>query len=79
MDRPTLRLGEVALVDASLERLVEERVELSLRRHINLVVGLDVFLDCLSAAYRSECVSIHEAAATSRGMDLELTCYHFSP
>lgn len=45
----TLRLKEVALLDTGLESLVEERIELGLRCGGDRVVGLDVFLDLLTA------------------------------
>ncbi len=45
---PTFRLRKLALVNAGLEGLVEHGVKLCLRRELNLVVGLDVFLDRLA-------------------------------
>jgi hypothetical protein len=46
----TLRLRELALVDARLESLVEHGVELCLGSELDLIVGLDVFLDRLATA-----------------------------
>jgi hypothetical protein len=48
--RGTLGLGEVTLLNAGLQGLVEQRVELSLGCGGDLVVGLDVFLDGLTAS-----------------------------
>ena len=45
---PTFRLRKLGLVNAGLEGLVEHRVKLCLGRELNLVVGLDVFLDRLA-------------------------------
>jgi hypothetical protein len=41
-------LRELGLFDARLESLVEHGVELCLGGELNLVVGLDVFLDRLA-------------------------------
>lgn len=46
----TLGLAELSLLNASLDGLVELRVERGLRRDGDLVVGLHVFLDRLTAA-----------------------------
>ena len=45
---PTFRLRKLALFNAGLEGLVEHGVKLCLGRELNLVVGLDVFLDRLA-------------------------------
>lgn len=45
----TFWLREVAFLDSSLESAVEHRVELSLACVLDLVVGLDILLDSLSA------------------------------
>jgi len=45
---PTFRLRKLALFNAGLEGFVEHRVKLCLGRELNLVVGLDVFLDRLA-------------------------------
>lgn len=42
-------MRELALLDTRLEGLVEERVELRLGGNVELVVGLNVFLDGLTA------------------------------
>ena len=47
-ERCTFRLCELGLFDARLERLVEHGVELSLGGELDLVVGLDIFLDRLA-------------------------------
>lgn len=46
---PTLGLLKVTLLDARLQGFVEERVELSLGGDGDVVVGLDVLFDSLSA------------------------------
>ena len=48
----TLGLCEVTLLSTGLQGLVEHGIELSLGGDGDLVVGLDVFLDGLSAATR---------------------------
>jgi len=45
---PTFRLRKLALFNAGLEGLIEHGVKLCLGRELNLVVGLDVFLDRLA-------------------------------
>ena len=57
-----LWLREVALLNTRLQSLVEQGVELGLGGRGNLVVGLDVFLDCLTAVDLSEMV--HTRAGT---------------
>lgn len=49
-DRPTLGLGEVTLLDAGLDGLVELAVKGGLGSRRDLVVGLHIFLDGLAAA-----------------------------
>lgn len=46
--RSTFRLRKLALFNAGLEGLVEHGVKLCLGRELNLVVGLDIFLDRLA-------------------------------
>jgi hypothetical protein len=48
-DELTLRLSEVALLDTGLDSLVELGIEGGLRRNIDLVVRLHIFLDRLAA------------------------------
>ena len=48
-ERPTFWLREVAFVNTTLQCLVEQGIELSLGGDSDFVVGLDVFLDALSA------------------------------
>lgn len=50
----TLRLSEVTLLDTRLESLVELRVELGLAGVADLVVGLDILLDGLTAVGRKK-------------------------
>jgi len=45
---PTFRLRKLALFNAGLEGLVEHGVKLCLGSELDLVVGLDVFLDRLA-------------------------------
>jgi hypothetical protein len=47
--RRTFGLSEIAFLDTSLESAVEHRVKLSLACVLDLVVGLNVLLDGLSA------------------------------
>jgi hypothetical protein len=75
----TLWLGEVALVDTGLQSFVEQRVELGLGCDGDLVVGLDVLLDGLSAVDTSERGQGDEATTWSRQMGLELTWNRFAP
>lgn len=46
--RRTFGLRELALLDARLESLVEHGIELCLGSKLDLVVGLDIFLDRLT-------------------------------
>lgn len=85
--RCTFWLSEIAFLDTSLESAVEHRVELGLASELNLVVGLDVFLDGLTAAM----VDINQLVSQMRPSavlgttcemcdcgGVELTCFHFS-
>lgn len=77
-DQLTLWLREVAFVNTTLQCLVEQGVELSLRGHGDFVVGLDVFLDALSAT--KESVHVHWSSDDDvTWKESELTCYHFAP
>ena len=50
-ERRTFWLCELALFDARLEGLVEHGVELCLGSELDLVVGLDIFLDGLATVH----------------------------
>lgn len=85
--RRTFWLSEVALFNTSLEGAVEHRVELGLARVLDLVVGLDVLLDGLTAVIvdKSQLVSqVQNTASSGVATEMcncegsELTCCHFS-